>query len=75
MDNSNQKECEGYMMTAMDLSGKLVLKEFVCSLDTEYQLKAWFKQVLQHFAQTNVILLCYFICIRFRMSCKKCIEP
>ncbi len=39
-------------MTAMDMSGKLWFSRnlfVVSSLDTEYfQLKAWFKQVLQH---------------------------
>ncbi len=32
----------------------IVLKEFVCSFNTEYfQLKAWFKQVLQHLFTRN----------------------
>ncbi len=32
-DRSNQKECEGYMMTAMDMSGKLCISRnlFVAS--------------------------------------------
>ncbi len=47
-------------MTAMDMSGKLWFSRnlFVASsLDTEYfQLKAWFKQVLQHLFTRNCSL-------------------
>ncbi len=53
-DHSNQKECEGYD----DSNGheREVIVQGICLflLDTEYfQLKAWFKQVLQHLFTRN----------------------
>ncbi len=53
-DHSNQKECEGYDDGNGHEREVIVQGISLFPLDTEYfQLKAWFKQVLQHLLTRN----------------------